>query len=176
MPLLDVPKLVFVDETAVYVSMNRKYGWSRRGEPAIIIDSPHGKRISIVAGIAHDGLRGRMTFEGTLNGPGMLEYIEHHLGPSLHPKDIVVLDNLSVHRMKVVRSAIEAFGATVLYLPPYSPELNPIEHTWSTLKAWLRAAWTGSLEELHSKIIELWPKLDGFCEGWVRNCGYITSH
>jgi hypothetical protein len=106
MPLLDAPKLMFVDAAEAYVSINRKYGWSRRGEPAIIIDSLHGKGISIVAGIAHDGLRRRMTFEGTLNGPRMLEYIEHHVGPSLHPKDIVVLDNLSIHRMKGVRSAI----------------------------------------------------------------------
>jgi transposase len=176
MPLLDVPKLVFVDETAAYVSMNRKYGWSKRGQSAIIIDNAHGKRVSIVAGIAQDGLRGHMTFEGTLNGPRMLKYIKHHLGPSLRPKDTVVLDNLSVHRMKSVRAAIESFGATVLYLPPYSPELNPIEHTWSTLKAWLRAAWTGSLQELRQKIVELWPQLNQFCAGWVRNCGYIASH
>jgi transposase len=67
--------------------------------------------------------------------------------------------------MKAVRGAIESFGVTVLFLPPYSPELNPIEHTWSTLKAWLRAAWTGSLLELRAKIVEFWPNLNQFCAG-----------
>ncbi|MFT6145563.1 MAG: transposase [Myxococcota bacterium] len=89
-------------------------------------------------------MRGHITFEGTLKGSRVLKYIKHHLEPSLRPKDIVVLDNLTVHRMKAVRGAIDWFGATVLFVPPYSPELNPIEHTGSTLKAWLRAAWTGS--------------------------------
>jgi transposase len=87
----------------------------------------------------------------------------------------VVLDGLSVHRMVGVREAIEWFSATVLFLPLYSPDLNPIEHTSSTLKARLRSAWIGNLEDLRSLITQVWGQLDAFCAGWVRNCGHILS-
>jgi transposase len=175
MKCLDVSRLVFVAETVAYVCMNRRYVWSTVGESAIIIDNPHGKHLSIVGGMAVDDVRAQMTFEATLNGDRMLKFILEHLGPTLVPGDIVVLDELSVHRMVGVREAIESFSATVVFLPPYSPDLNPIEHIWSTLKARLRSTWIGNLEDLRALITKVWGQLDAFCAGWVRNCGYILS-
>jgi transposase len=96
----------------------------------------------------------------------VLEFIGKHPCPTLLIGDIVVLDRLRVHRMVVVRKAIGLFNATVLFLPPYSPDLNPIEHTWSTLKARLWSAWVGNLEELRLLIAKVWRQLGAVYEGW----------
>ena len=126
--------------------------------------------------MALDGPRGKMTFSGTLDGPRMVEFVQHHLGPNLHPGDIVVLDGVSIHKMKSVRAAIESFGATALILPPYSPELNPIEHLWSTLKARLRAVGTSTFDELVRLMSETWDKLDSsYFPRWVESCGYAAA-
>lgn len=172
---MDASKLVFVDETAARCSMNRLYGWAPTGETPVIKRCAHGKRLSIVGAIALDGPRAHMTYTGTMNGDRMVEFVNEHLGPTLQPGDIVVLDGLRVHRMTKVREAIEAFGATPLILPPYSPELNPIEHAWSTFKARLRAIATQSWVELCSLVERIWDELEPFCSGWVRHCGYAAS-
>lgn len=174
-PNLNTAKLVFVDETAVWCSMNRLYGWSPCGRQAVIKRNKHGKRLSIIGGIAEDGERGHMTYSGTLNGDRMVEFVMNHLGPNLQEGDIVVLDGLGVHKMAKVRQAIASFGASVLILPPYSPELNPIEHTWSTLKARIRAVGVATWDELIVLTKKVWAELPPFCAGWVRHCGYVAS-
>ncbi len=168
-------RLVFVDETAARCCMNRLYGWALSGTTPVIKHNAHGKRISIVGAIAVDGLRAHMTYTGSMNGDRMVEFVNEHLGPSLQPGDIVVMDGLRVHRMVKVREAIESFGATSLILPPYSPELNPIEHAWSTFKARLRAIATQDWEELCALVERIWGELAPFCAGWVRHCGYLAS-
>lgn len=174
-PELPAAKLVFVDETATHCNMFRLYGWSPSGQQAVMKGSKHGKRLSMVGAIALDGSRGHMLYEGTLNGERMVEYVNEHLGPNLREGDIVVMDGLRVHKMDIVTEAIESFGARPLILPPYSPELNPIEHAWSTLKARVRALGAATLDELEALVEEIWDELQGFCSGWIRHCGYAAS-
>ena len=173
---MDPKKLIFVDEAGFIDEMNRLYGWAPRGEQAVISAKIRGKRLSVVGAMAMDGPRGMMTFTGSMNTGRMLEYVENHLGPNIVEGDIVVLDGMSAHKSVQVREAIEAYGGSVLILPPYSPELNPIEHLWSTLKARVRALGTSSWDELVGLVEKVWKELDiGFYKNWVRNCGYLPS-
>jgi transposase len=172
---MDTRRLVFVDETAVHCFMNRLYGWSARGRQSVIKRDKHGSRLSVVGAITQDGLRGHMTYTGTLNGDRMLEFVMASLGPNLRSGDVVVMDGLSAHKMASIRDAVAAFGATILILPPYSLELNPIELAWSTLKARVRAIEAPSLDRLSELVDTVWAELAEFCAGWVRHCGYATS-
>ncbi len=171
---LDASKLVFVDESGVMVGMNRLYGWSPRGEQAVIARRTKGKRLNLIGGMALDGERGLMEVDGSVNKERIAEFMTEHL--VLNPGDIVVMDNASVHTALLVREAIEGRGASVLYLPPYCPEFNPIEHLWSTLKAGLRAAGSRAWSELRTQVAELWRDMDAaFFPNWVENCGYATG-
>ena len=173
---MDVRRLIFVDEAGFIVGMNRLYGWSRRGEQAVISAHTRGKRLSVVGAMSIDGPRGMMSFTGSLNTERMLEYVDGYLGPNINEGDIVVLDGMSVHKSVRVRESIEARGGSVLILPPYSPELNPIEHLWSTLKARIRALGTTTWNELVTLVDEVWQGLEhDFYPNWVKNCGYRTS-
>lgn len=172
---LPLEKLVFIDETAAWCSMAPYYGWSPSGEQAVITGSRHGKRLSVVGAISQDGSRGHMVYEGTLNGDRMVEYIDGFLGPNLRRGDILVMDGLRVHKTAKVREAAARFGAEILILPPYSPELNPIEHTWSTLKSRIRKFGADCLDELHDLIDTVWDDIAGFSHAWIRHCGYGTS-
>jgi transposase len=174
-PALNTRRLVFVDETALHCFMNRLYGWSCRGRQAIIRRDKHGSRLSIVGAIAQGGLQEHITYTSTLNGDRMLEFVMTVLGPNLEIGDVVVMDGLSVHKMASVRDAVALFGATILILPPYRPELNPIERAWSTLKARVRAIEAPSLDRLSELVNTVWAEIAGFCPGWVKNCGYAAS-
>jgi transposase len=136
---LDVTQLVFLDETAVNTKMVRLRGRSRRGE-RLIGREPHGhwKTVSFVAGLRHDRMVAPLVLDGAMNGEVFRAYIEQSLAPTLNRGDIVIMDNLSTHKVCGVREAIEAAGATLRYLPQYSPDLNPIEMSFSKLKARLR--------------------------------------
>jgi transposase len=107
-----------------------------------------GTNLTVVGAIAANGFRAMMAYEGGTTKLAFLQFVREALVPSLHIGDVVVMDNLIAHYADGVREAIEAVGATVLYLPPYSPELNPIEHTWSKLKAFLRRAEARTLRTL----------------------------
>lgn len=156
--------------------MNRLYGWSLAGTQAVIQAKGRGKRLNVVAAIALEGSRAMMQYEGAMNEEQFLTFIEDHLGPSLHVGDVVVLDGLNIHKMASVREAIESFGGSVLILPAYSPELNPIEHAWSTFKARLRAIGTTTWAELVSLAKEIWNNLeDHFFVNWIHHCGYVPS-
>lgn len=169
-------KLVFIDETGFIVDMNRIYGWSKRGQQAVITARTRGKRLSVVGAMALDGQRGMLSFNGTLNKERMVEFVREHLGPQLKEGDVVVMDGLSVHRCADVRDAIEAWGASVLILPPYSPELNPIEHLWSTMKARIRAVGASSWRQLVEMVTATWSAMPApFFRNWIRSCGYVPS-
>jgi transposase len=137
---LDAVRLVFLDETAVNTKMVRLSGRSPRGE-RLIGRQPHGhwQTVTFVAGLRHDEMVAPFVLNGAMTGEMFRAYIEQSLVPTLNRKDIVVMDNLGAHKVSGVREAIEAAGATLRYLPQYSPDLNPIEMPFSQLKARCRS-------------------------------------
>jgi transposase len=139
--MFDPARLVFIDETCTHTKMVRPYGRSPRGE-RLIGYAPHGhwKTITLVAGLRLRAITAPFVLEGAMNGPMFLAYVKQCLVPTLKRGDIVAMDNLPVHRVAGVEEAIAGAGARLLYLPPYSPDLNPIEMAFSKLKAHLRKA------------------------------------
>jgi transposase len=133
---LDPEKLIFIDETAASTKMARLRGRAKRGERCRA-SVPHGhwKTTTFTAGLRLNGLAAPMLLDGPMNGNAFLAYAEQVLAPELRPGDIVVMDNLPAHRIGGVREAIEKAGARLLFLPPYSPDFNPIEMAFSKLKA-----------------------------------------
>ena len=170
----DVRKLVFIDESGARSNMARQYGRAPRGR-RLVDYVPHGhwKTTTFVAALRHDGFTAPMVMDGAMNGRAFLAYVRQVLVPTLHRGDLVVLDNLSSHKQAGVREALEAVGAQVIYLPPYSPDLNPIELAFAKLKGLLRTAAQRTLDGLWSCLGQL---LDRFapqeCQNYFRHCGY----
>ncbi len=150
---LDPEKLVFIDETWASTNMARKNGRAPRGE-RLRASVPHGhwKTTTFIAGLRLSGLTAPFVLDGPINGPWFRAYVEQVLVPTLSAGDIVVMDNLGSHKAAGVREAIEEAGATLLYLPPYSPDFNPIEKAFSKLKALLRKAAERSVDALWNRI------------------------
>ena len=171
---LDGHRLVFVDETAVQTKLTRRYGRSRRGT-RLVAAVPHGhwKTTTVVAALRADCLTAPLVLDGPLDGPAFVAYVEQILAPTLHPGDSVVLDNLACHKVAGVRSAIEAVGARVLYLPPYSPDFNPIEQVFAHLKARLRAVAPRTVARLWTAVgWALAAVSPTACANYVRHAGY----
>jgi transposase len=152
-PDLDPDRLVFIDETWASTNMARTHGRAPRGE-RLRAAIPHGhwSTTTFVAGLRNTGMVAPMVLDGPINGSLFQDYVEQVLVPELHPGDIVVMDNLGSHKGAGVRAAIEAAGANLLYLPPYSPDFNPIELAFAKLKAALRTAAERSLDGLWAAI------------------------
>src|SRR5262249_39816707 len=133
--------LVFLDETWLSTNMARRYGRAPKGQRCIAA-VPHGhwKTTTFIAGLRREGLSAPLVIDGPMDGATFLSYVQDFLCPTLKRADIVIADNLSSHKVPGVRQAIEAVGATLRYLPPYSPDLNPIEQVFAKLKALLRKA------------------------------------
>jgi transposase len=170
-------RLVFLDETWATTNMARRYGRAPRGE-RVIASVPHGhwKTSTFVAGLRYDGITAPLVIDGAMNGTVFLAYVEQFLAPTLAPGDIVIMDNLSSHKVAGVREAIEACGASLVYLPPYSPDLNPIEQAFAKLKALLRKAAARTVEALWTNIGE---SLSAFspteCANYLADAGYPRS-
>jgi transposase len=154
---------VFIDETWATTNMARRYGRAQRGA-RVVAAVPHGhwKTTTFLAALRHDGITAPCVFDGAINGTRFLASVEQALAPTLRPGDIVVLDNLRAHKVNGVRATIEAAGAELLYLPPYSPDLNPIEQAFAKLKALLRAAARRTVDALWHAIGHA---LDAFSPG-----------
>jgi transposase len=169
---------VFLDETWATTAMARRYGRARRGT-RVVAAVPHGhwKTTTFLAALRHDGLSAPCVFDGAINGARFLAYVEQALAPTLRPGDVVVMDNLGAHKVAGVREAIAAAGAELLYLPPYSPDLNPIEQAFAKLKALLRTAASRTVETLWQAIGRL---LDAFtpaeCARYLAHAGYVPSN
>ena len=140
-PFVDADKLVFIDETGASTKMTRLYGRAPRGR-RLFAKAPfgHWKTTTFVAALRRDGLGAPMVLDGPMTGQAFLAYVEQVLIPTLSPDDIVAMDNLPAHKIAAVRAAIEAAGAQFFLLPPYSPDMNPIEMAFSKLKTLLRQA------------------------------------
>jgi transposase len=174
-PYLDPDRLVFIDETWATTNMTRRYGRAPRGQ-RLVAAVPHGhwKTSTFVAGLRRTGLTAPLVVDGAMNGDIFRAYVEQVLAPALKRGDIVILDNLSSHKVVGVRQAIEATGATLVYLPPYSPDLNPIEHAFAELKALLRKLAARTVASLWAALGDL---LDRFtpqeCANYFASAGYV---
>jgi transposase len=173
-PSLDPDRLVFIDETWATTNLTRRYGRAARGQ-RLVAPVPHGhwKTSTFVAGLRASGLTAPLVVDGAMNGDIFRAYVEQVLTPTLVPGDVVVLDNLGSHKVAGVREAIEARGARLLFLPPYSPDLNPIEQAFAKLKALLRKVAARTVAALWDAFGEL---LDRFtsqeCTNYLANAGY----
>ena len=150
---LDPDRLVFIDETWASTNMARTRGRAPRGE-RLRAAIPHGhwKTTTFVAGLRNSGMVAPMVLDGPINGLAFQAYVDQVLVPDLRPGDVVVMDNLGSHKRPGIRAAIEAAGASLLYLPPYSPDFNPIENAFAKLKAMLRKAAARTIDGLWSAI------------------------
>lgn len=158
-PDLDAARLVFIDETGASTKMARPYGRALRGNRCTAaIPHGHWKTTTFVGGLRLAGMTAPMVLDGPMDGPAFLAYIEQVLAPTLRLGDIVVMDNLPAHKPAAVREAIEATGAELRYLPPYSPDLNPIEMAFSKLKALLKKAAAPTINDLWHAIAEALPR------------------
>jgi transposase len=169
-----VARLVFLDETWAKTDMTRTHGYAPKGQ-RLIDDAPHGHwyTTTFVGALRVSGFIAPLVIDGAINGQWFRAYVEQVLVPELVRGDVVVMDNLGSHTVVGVRRAIEAAGCELLYLPPYSPDLNPIENAFSKLKRLLRSAAERTVEELWNRIGQL---LDRFrpdeCRNYFRHCGY----
>ena len=156
--------------------MTPLYSRSRVGERAVgKAPRNQGTNLTVVGAIALDGVRCLMAYEGGTTKQAFLHFVRQALVPSLRRRDVVVMDNLASHYAEGVSEAIEAAGATVMYLPPYSPELNPIEHTWSKLKASLRRAEARTLRTLATALRQSSSRITtDDLVGWFTDCGYAA--
>jgi transposase len=172
---IDPRNLVFIDETGIHLGMTRLYGRSPIGERLYDSDPPkdRGKNISLIGGLSLDGLIATMSVVGSVNTHVFLYYIQEILIPQLWAGAIVVMDNLSVHHAEVVQQAIEAVGAKVIFLAPYSPDLSPIELCWSKLKQLLRSAKARTSEALDQELTKIINELisEDDTLGWFAHCG-----
>jgi transposase len=171
---LDPERLVFIDETWASTNMARRYGRAPRGE-RLRMSIPHGhwKTTTFVGALRLSGMTAPMVLDGPINGRAFQAYVDQILVPELKPGDVVIMDNLGSHKGAGVRAAIETAGAKLLYLPPYSPDFNPIENAFAKLKALLRKAAERTVEGLWAKIAELLPAFTpGECANYFAAAGY----
>jgi transposase len=177
MPSLDPARLVFIDETWAKTNMTRTRGYAPRGQ-RLVDATPHGHwhTTTFVGALTARGFIAPMVVDGAVNGAVFRAYVEQVLVPELRRGDVVVMDDLGSHTVAGVRRAIESAGCRLLFLPPYSPDLNPIENAFSKLKALLRRAAERTVDGLWSAIGRL---LDRFtrreCRNYFRHCGYSRN-
>lgn len=167
-------RLVFIDETWAKTNMTRPRGRSLRGT-RLVAAVPHGhwKTTTFLAGLRTSGLTAPLVIDGAVNGDLFLAYVRQQLAPTLQPGDIVIMDNLSSHKRAGVREAIEAAGATLMYLPPYSPDLNPIEQAFAKFKWLLKSAARRTVEALWNTCGQLLQRFtETECRNYIQHCGY----
>jgi transposase len=167
-------RLLFFDESGINLSMTRAYARADRGARAVgHVPKNWGDSMTIAAGIGLRGLVAPLFMHGSMNGDVFEAYFEQFVVPELRGGDIVVLDNLGAHKLRSVAEMARAAGAELLFLPPYSPDLNPIELAWSKIKAILRSHAARTYEELESAVVAAMSAISvDDILGWFRHCGY----
>src|SRR5262245_21417077 len=175
--LRDVCQYIFLDECGVTTDLLRRYGRSPRGT-RLSDHAPcgHWQAHTVIAALRLDGLHAPAVFDGPIDNPTFLAYVEQVLVPTLRSGDVVVLDNLAAHKQPEVRMAIEQAGALVRFLPPYSPDFNPIELAFAKLKAFLRAARPRTFDDVCDLIATALALFTADeCENYARHCGYRAA-
>jgi transposase len=168
---------VFQDESGATTEMTRRYGRAPRGE-RVAEGTPagHWRTLTLLSAMSLEGVMAAMTVESATDGDVFLTYVEQVLCPRLRPGQVVVRDNLPAHKVDGVRSLIEAVGAELLYLPPYSPDFNPIEQAWSKIKQQLRSAKARTLETLEAAITQALAQITiQNAAAWFAHCGYAIQ-
>jgi len=170
-------RLVFIDETWTKTNMVRTHGWAPRGK-RVRGQAPHGhwKTMTFLAALRCDRIDAPCLLDGPINGRSFTAYVEQFLAPTLKPGDLVIMDNLGSHKGEAVRRAIRSAGAKLLFLPPYSPDLNPIEQVFAKLKTLLRKAGERSFDTVCDRIGELLGRFPPHeCANYLRNSGYAAT-
>ena len=170
----DPKQFVFVDESGTHTSLTRLYGWAPHEQRAVgSVPRNHGKNTTLVAALTPQGLQAPWTIEGAMDTLAFERYVKEVLGPTLRPGQVVVLDNLSVHKAASIREAIEARDCELLFLPPYSPDCTPIEQAFSKIKALIRGVGARTREALLdavSRAVSAITQEDA--AGWFSHAGY----
>ena len=173
----DITKLVFLDESGVATNLSPLYGRSPKGE-RVYGDVPHGHwhTSTFIGALRHDGITAPRLLDGPINGDAFLQYVSEVLGPTLKPGDIVIADNLSSHKVAGVAEALARRGARIIYLPAYSPDLNPIENFFSKFKAALRKAGARTFEGLVESIAKILDSVTAAeCSNYFSAAGYVYT-
>ena len=170
-------RLVFIDETWTKTNMVRTHGWAPRGK-RVRGQAPHGhwKTMTFLAALRCDRIDAPCLLDGPINGRSFTAYVEQFLAPTLKPGDLVIMDNLGSHKGEAVRRAIRSAGAKLLFLPPYSPDLNPIEQVFAKLKTLLRKAEERSVEATWRRIGSILQCFtSNECAAYIANAGYASA-
>jgi len=164
----------FLDEAGSNLAMTRLYGRAAKGERVIeTVPQNYGENVTMLASLSFSGIQAPMTINGAVDGIVFKVYVEQVLCPTLKVGDVVVMDNLPAHKVAGITELIQARGAKLIYLPPYSPDLNPIEKCWSKIKTYLRKAKARTRAELEKALREaLLLITEEDAVGWFRSCGY----
>ena len=173
---LDPSRLVFIDETWAKTNMTRSRGWAPQGRK-LLAKVPHGhwRTLTFLAALRCDRVDAPCVIDGPINGESFLAYVEQVLVPTLKPGEIVIIDNLGSHKAKAIRRSIRATGAKLFFLPPYSPDLNPIEQLFAKLKTLLRKAAERTVEATWKRIGALLTTFTSQeCANYFRNAGYAS--
>lgn len=174
MDKLDAQRLVFIDETWIKTDMAPIRGWGRRGQ-RLKGFAPDGRwrTYTFLAALRAGTLTAPCVMDGPINGKLFQLYVQDLLLPALKPGDIVILDNLGSHRSHAVRDAVRSVGATLAFLPPYSPDLNPIEQVFSKIKHWMRMAEERTLNAISNRVAEVVATIsEDECQNYIRHVGY----
>lgn len=168
-------RFVFVDECGSHIALTPLYARAPKGQRAQgSVPRNRGKNTTLIASLSLEGMGAAMILEGSANGAAFELYVDQFLAPSLHAGQIVVMDNLRAHKGERVRQAIEAKGCQLLFLPAYSPDLSPIEETFSKLKSYLRRTGARTREALEEAICQaLFTVTAQDARGWFSHCGYL---
>jgi transposase len=167
-------RLIFMDETWTNTAMARRYGWADVGKRALgFAPAGHWLTSTFLAGLTRDGLIAPLVLDGPINSEIFTAYVKQMLVPQLREGDTIILDNLSSHKGEAAANLLANVGARFLFLPPYSPDLNPIELVFSKLKALLRKAEARTTEKLWNKIAEIIKVFSpDECQNFIKHCGY----
>ena len=168
--------LKFIDESGIHIAMTRHFGRASRGERVHdAVPRNHGKNVSVIGALSFQGIDAVMAIEGATDGAVFHAYVEQVLAPTLVPGDKVIMDNLSAHKVDGIRDLIEAKGAQLHYLPPYSPDLSPIEPCWSKIKTYLRRVKARTREALDDALDAALDTITASdARGWFAHCGYAV--
>ena len=171
------PRLIFLDETGCNLNMTRRYGRAPHGVRVVDRSVPRNTppNRSLVGALSREGILTSMEVEGAVDGDAFFVFLEHFLGPCLRAGDVVLMDNLSTHKSQRMAAAIQARGAQVVFLPRYSPDLNPIEGAWSKLKAYLRKVAARTPKALDRALARGLARITATdARGWFSHAGYKT--